>query len=201
MRERGRGRLARAWDGRPSAEPLAVAFVRNAADRRARDVSPRERSLERHEDRRAGWTGRPGGTIEEYRRTEAGPLENNLIDELVGGELDRQEFLQRAGDVRAVARRRSAACSPTSARRRALGARRARDAVKRGGTLRVGITVFGGSLEPYLLNEGGSLAFAGIPAEYLTFTNPQGRVAAVARDELEAERQRDRVDVPDPAGA
>ena len=34
----------------------------------------------------------------------------------------------------------------------------------------------GRSLEPYLLNEGGSLAFAGIPAEYLTFTNPQGRV-------------------------
>ena len=45
-----------------------------------------------------------------------------------------------------------------------------------GGTLRVGISVWGGSLEPYLLNEGGSLAFAGIPAEYLTFTNPQGQV-------------------------
>ena len=39
-----------------------------------------------------------------------------------------------------------------------------------------GITAFGGSLEPYLLNEGGSLAFAGMPGEYLTFTNPQGRV-------------------------
>ena len=34
--------------------------------------------------------------IEEYRRSEAGPLENNLIDELVGGDLDRQEFLRRA---------------------------------------------------------------------------------------------------------
>jgi peptide/nickel transport system substrate-binding protein len=52
----------------------------------------------------------------------------------------------------------------------------AAEAVKRGGTLRVGITAFGASLEPYLLNEGGALAFAGIPAEYLTFTNPQGRV-------------------------
>ena len=34
--------------------------------------------------------------IEQYRREEAGTLENNLIDELVAGELDRQEFLQRA---------------------------------------------------------------------------------------------------------
>ena len=40
----------------------------------------------------------------------------------------------------------------------------------------MGISVWGGSLEPYLLNEGGSLAFAGIPAEYLTFTNPRGQV-------------------------
>ena len=34
--------------------------------------------------------------IEEYRRNEAGPLENNVIDELIGGELDREEFLRRA---------------------------------------------------------------------------------------------------------
>ena len=47
---------------------------------------------------------------------------------------------------------------------------------KTGGTIRVGIAAFGASLEPYLLNEGGSLAFAGIPGEYLTFTNPQGQV-------------------------
>ena len=33
--------------------------------------------------------------IEDYRRTEAGPLENNLIDELVEGELDtRAEFFR-----------------------------------------------------------------------------------------------------------
>ena len=114
--------------------------------------------------------------IEEYRRTEAGPIENKLIDELVGGELDREEFLRSGAHVRPLRRddRR-----PAGVRRRGGGAQTApalREAVKRGGTLRVGITVWGGSLEPYLLNEGGSLAFAGIPAEYLTFTNPQGRV-------------------------
>jgi peptide/nickel transport system substrate-binding protein len=37
-------------------------------------------------------------------------------------------------------------------------------------------SAFGASLEPYLLNEGGSLAFAGIPGEYLTFTNAQGQI-------------------------
>jgi peptide/nickel transport system substrate-binding protein len=47
--------------------------------------------------------------------------------------------------------------------------------VKAGGTIRVGLPA-GGSLEPYLLNDGGSLALSGIPGEYLTFTNPVGRV-------------------------
>ena len=44
-------------------------------------------------------------------------------------------------------------------------------AQKRGGTLRVGVTAFTSSLEPYLLREAGSLALAGIPGEYLTFSN------------------------------
>jgi hypothetical protein len=34
--------------------------------------------------------------VEEYRHSEAGPIENNLIDELVAGELDREEFVRRA---------------------------------------------------------------------------------------------------------
>ena len=34
--------------------------------------------------------------FEEYRREQAGPIENTLIDELADGELDRGEFLQRA---------------------------------------------------------------------------------------------------------
>ncbi len=112
--------------------------------------------------------------IEEYRHGEAGPLENNLIDELVGGELDRQEFLRRAtmfglgaGTIGALLRLAGEADL-------AFGA--PLEAVQAGGTIRLGIPVFGASLEPYLLNEGGSLAFAGIPGEYLTFTTPDGRV-------------------------
>src|SRR5438132_13847991 len=34
--------------------------------------------------------------LDQYRRSEAGEVENTLIDELVSGELDRSEFLRRA---------------------------------------------------------------------------------------------------------
>jgi peptide/nickel transport system substrate-binding protein len=108
--------------------------------------------------------------VEAYRRTEAGPLENNLIDELVNGELDRQEFLRRAamfglslGTVGLLLGKTDMAFASPGA-------------VKAGGTLRVGIAAFGASLEPYLLNEGGALAFAGIPGEYLTFTDAKGKI-------------------------
>src|SRR5436190_19142834 len=33
--------------------------------------------------------------FEEYRRSEAGPVENTLIDELLDGEMDRGEFVKR----------------------------------------------------------------------------------------------------------
>src|SRR4029453_4542238 len=91
----------------------------------------------------------------EAYRSDAGPLENNLIDELVGGELSRQELIARAtmfglslGTVgmllRRVGREDLAIAAPQAAG-------------KVGGTIRVGIPVFGASLEPYLLNEGPAL--------------------------------------------
>ena len=113
--------------------------------------------------------------IEEYRRTGAGPLENNLIDELVSGELDRQEFLQRATMFGLSVAGIGALLRYVGESDIAMAA--TQEAVQAGGTIRLGIPVWGGSLEPRLLNEGGSLAFAGIPGEYLTFTTPQGAVA------------------------
>ena len=108
--------------------------------------------------------------VEEYRRTEAGPIENNLIDELIEGDVDRQEFLRRAtmfgigaGTIGALLRYMGEADV-------AYGAPAA-TAQRRGGTLRVGATTAGSSFEPVLLREAGSLAFAGIPGEYLTFSN------------------------------
>lgn len=112
--------------------------------------------------------------VEEYRRNDAGPLENNLVDELVGGELDREEFLQRASMFGLGAGTIGLLLRYMGEAEPAFGA--GYGPVQRGGTIRVGIPVFGASLEPYLLNEGGALAFAGIPGEYLTFTNPKGQV-------------------------
>lgn len=113
--------------------------------------------------------------VEHYRKNEAGPIENNLIDELVGGELSRQEFLQRGamfglsagvmGSLLAFAGEAGAAPAANQLAN-----------VKQGGTIRLGIPAFGASLEPYLLNEGGSLAFAGQMGEYLTFTDVKGRI-------------------------
>jgi peptide/nickel transport system substrate-binding protein len=112
--------------------------------------------------------------VEEYRREDAGPLENNLIDELVGGELDREDFLRRASMFGLGAGTMGLLLRYIGEAEPAFGA--PLSPVQSGGTIRVGIPVFGASLEPYLLNEGGSLAFAGIPGEYLTFTNPKGQV-------------------------
>jgi peptide/nickel transport system substrate-binding protein len=113
--------------------------------------------------------------IEEYRRSEAGPIENNLIDELVGGELDRGEFLRRGTMFGLSAGMLGALLTYVGEAGATPAAAHGFEAVQAGGTLRVGLTG-GGSLEPYLLNDGGALALAGIPGEYLTFTNPQAKV-------------------------
>ncbi len=108
--------------------------------------------------------------VDEFRRNEAGPIENNLIDELVGGEVDRQEFLRRASVFGLGAGTIGLLLRYVGEADLAFGAPAA-VAQKRGGTLRVGVTAFSSSLEPYLLREAGSLALAGIPGEYLTFSN------------------------------
>lgn len=106
--------------------------------------------------------------VDEFRRN-ADEIDNNLIDELVAGELDRQDFLRRAtvfglgaGTIGLLLR--------YMGEEPAFGAPPA-VAQKRGGTLRVGVTASASSLEPYLLREAGTLALAGIPGEYLTFSN------------------------------
>lgn len=111
--------------------------------------------------------------LDEYRINQAGPLENSLIDDLAAGELDRKELLARASMFGLSVGTIGLLLKSVGEADPAFAATRAG---KSGGTIRVGISAFGASLEPYLLNEGGSLAFAGIPGEYLTYTNPQGQV-------------------------
>jgi peptide/nickel transport system substrate-binding protein len=107
--------------------------------------------------------------IEEFRRNEAGPIENNLIDELVAGELDRQEFLRRAALFGLGAGTVGALLRYVGEGDLAFGASLA--PAKVGGTLRVGTVAYGTGLEPYQLQEAGSLGLASIPGEYLTYTN------------------------------
>jgi peptide/nickel transport system substrate-binding protein len=106
--------------------------------------------------------------IEEYRHTEAGPIENNLIDELIAGELDRQEFIRRAAVFGLGAGTIGLLFRYLGEPELAFGAP---VAAKAGGTLRIGSVAYNSSLEPYGLREAGSLGLAGIPGEYLTWTN------------------------------
>src|SRR5712691_3393180 len=107
--------------------------------------------------------------VEDYRRDEAGSIENNLIDELVSGELDRQEFLRKATIFGLGAGTIGALLRFVGEPDLAFGAPMA--PAKVGGTLRVGMLGFGSPLEPYQLREAGSLGLAGIPGEFLTFSN------------------------------
>ena len=71
-------------------------------------------------------------------------------------------------------------------------------AQRRGGTLRVGTVAYNRSLEPYGLQEAGSLGLAGIPGEYLHVSEPQLEVKPCSR-RMETERGLDGLDVPAPA--
>lgn len=112
--------------------------------------------------------------IEKYRRDEAGPIENNLIDELVAGELDRQELLRRAalfglgaGTVGALLRWAGEADL-------AYGA--PAGPVQRGGTLRVAVTRPGAAVEPSRIDTVGAVGLISIVGEYLTYSSPTGRL-------------------------
>ncbi len=107
--------------------------------------------------------------VDEYRLSEAGPIENNLIDELVAGELDRQEFLRRATVFGLGATAIGALLKFVGEPELASGAPLLQ--AKVGGTLRVGMLGFTSGLEPYQLREAGSLGLAGICGEFLTFSN------------------------------
>jgi peptide/nickel transport system substrate-binding protein len=116
--------------------------------------------------------------LEEFRRNEATPIENNLIDELVDGELDRTEFLRRGAmfglSAGVMASALGLVGEAAAAPQGSFGS--AAETVKTGGTVRVGLAKWGGSLEPYKLAEAGSLGMSGIPGEYLTYSDNTNRI-------------------------
>jgi peptide/nickel transport system substrate-binding protein len=116
--------------------------------------------------------------LEEFRRSQATPIENNLIDELVAGDLDRTEFLRRGAmfglSVSVMSSALALAGEAGAAPQTPFA--HTGEAVKTGGTIRVGLAKWGGSLEPYKLAEAGSLGMSGIPGEYLTYSDNQNLI-------------------------
>jgi peptide/nickel transport system substrate-binding protein len=106
--------------------------------------------------------------LDRYRRTEAGPIENTLLDELIDGEIDRGEFVRRAGVLGISA---SIIVASLAAVGKAPAARAGVHAAKAGGRIRVGvIPAPAGALEPHTLVDVGGLETSGITGEFLTRT-------------------------------
>jgi peptide/nickel transport system substrate-binding protein len=110
--------------------------------------------------------------LEHYRREEAGPVENALLDDLVDGECDRREFIRRAGvfglststiaaALAAVGEAPLAFARPTE--------------VTAGGRLRVGcIPPPAHGLDPHTYMDTGSLVTGNIAGEMLNRTTDKG---------------------------
>ena len=104
--------------------------------------------------------------FEEYRREQAGPIENTLIDELADGELDRGEFLQRATMFGLSVSAIGAALELSGHNPLAHAAPVAH---KVGGRLKVGIIPPPvSSLDPHTYKDTGGLQTGSICGEFLT---------------------------------
>jgi len=104
--------------------------------------------------------------LEEYRSTEAGPIENTLIDEWLDGELDRATFIRRGSMLGLGATFIGTALAALGEAPLAFGANKA---AKAGGRIRVGIIPPPTkSLDPYTYADQGGLETGGIAGEFLT---------------------------------
>ena len=106
--------------------------------------------------------------LDEFRSTQAGPLENSLIDDYFSGGLDRGSFLRRATVLGLSATTIGAAIRAMGQAGPAFGATTAGTA---GGRLRVAvIPAPTGDLEPHLFSDHGRLVTGSISGEFLTRT-------------------------------
>jgi len=95
-------------------------------------------------------------------RQTATPLENAVVDELIAGRLDRRDFLRHA--------RRIGMAMPLVG---ALGFSRTSGAEpRRGGTIRVGMTVPAGAINPLTVADAGGVALLSQAGEYLAVSDP-----------------------------
>lgn len=107
--------------------------------------------------------------IEEFRRTQAGPIENNLIDEWNAGELDRAALLRRGAmlglSASVVAGLAGVAAGPSRA------ALLSRSASNPNAVLRIAVVKPAAPPEPYKVADEGGLAPISVVGEFLTFSD------------------------------
>jgi peptide/nickel transport system substrate-binding protein len=104
--------------------------------------------------------------LEDYRRNEAGPIENTLIDEFIAGEFDRRELIRRAGIFGVSA---SIVGTLLGALGEAPLAFAGTRVAKVGGRIRVGIIPPPAhGLDPHTYMDQGALETGGIAGEFLT---------------------------------
>ncbi len=108
--------------------------------------------------------------IEEFRRNEAGPIENNLIDELMAGDLSRKAFLRRSAMFGLGAGTVGALLGAVGEAPAAAASLRSRNA-KSGGTIRIGLIAPTATPEPSKLADEGGLGVASVPGEFLVFSD------------------------------
>jgi len=109
--------------------------------------------------------------LDEFRREQAGPLENALLDDLGSGEMDRQEFVRRASVLGLSMTMIGTALAAFGGSAAPAGAA---TAVRIGGRIRVGIIPppVAAGLDPHLYNNVGDLETGGIAGEFLTRATP-----------------------------
>ncbi len=104
--------------------------------------------------------------LDEFRRDEAGPLENALFDDLGSGEMDRQEFIRRASVLGLSVTAIGVALGAFGGAAPAFGST---GAVNVGGRMRLGVVpppVTG--LDPHTYKDTGGLVTGGIAGEFLS---------------------------------
>ena len=107
--------------------------------------------------------------LDEFRQTQASPLENTLIDEFLTGQASRADFLRHASVLGLSATAIGAALGTAGYASAAVATPRA---VKAGGRLRLGvIPAPARPMEPHLFADHGTLATGSICGEYLTASN------------------------------
>jgi peptide/nickel transport system substrate-binding protein len=113
--------------------------------------------------------------FERYRRHEAGPIENALIDDYAAGELDRGDFLRRATILGLGATTIGTVLEGLGNAPLAFAGTRV---AKAGGRIRIGI-IPGPTkdLEPHTLADLGGFEAAGIAGEFLTRTTSTNRLS------------------------